>query len=124
MQELAAGIRCGDRTRVGAGVPARDLVGEHQPRISAATGSFRAGAQQPAGGEGFEHLAGRHRPQRPVAAVDGEPHELVGHPHGVVGVLERERGDHLRERIPGGEQRPAAVLLARLGVDELEDVGV
>ena len=39
-------------------------------------------------------------------------------------MLEGKRADDLLGRVPGGEQRPASILLARLGLDELEDVGM
>jgi hypothetical protein len=61
VQELAAGVGCGDGASVGAGMPAGDLVGELQPGVAAACDRFRAG-DTAAGGRG-ESRPGRRRPR-------------------------------------------------------------
>src|SRR5690606_12892798 len=61
-----------------------------------------------------------------AVGLDG-PHELVRHADGVVGVLVLDAGDVLAAEVhvePGVPQRADLVLLARLGLDELLDVGV
>ncbi len=68
------------------------------------------------------------RARRPnVAAVLDRAHELVGDAHRVVGVLVLDAGDVLAAEVhveAGVAQHADLVLLARLGLDELLDVGV
>ena len=68
------------------------------------------------------------RARRPnsLAVLDG-PHELVGDPDRVVGVLVLDGGDVVAAEVhveAGVAQGADLVLLARLGLDELLDVGV
>ena len=65
--------------------------------------------------------------QAELVAVLDRAHELVGDADGVVGVLVLDAGDVLAAEVhvePGVAQRADLVLLARLGLDELLDVGV
>ena len=77
-------------------------------------------------------LVGVHRPRRsrtacvcPLAVVEHRAHELVGHAHRVVRVLEEHRrvgrpGE--RAVVAGVDQRPRLLLFLDLAVDELDDV--
>ena len=84
-------------------------------------------APQLAGVDGLDDLAGRAGPQAELGALLDRAHELVGDPDRVVGVLVLDRGDVLAAEVhveAGVAQRADLVLLARLGLDELLDVGV
>ena len=63
----------------------------------------------------------------PGAVVEHRAHELVGHPHAVVRVLEEDRrvgraGE--RAVVAGVDERPGLLLFLHLAVDELDDVGM
>ena len=69
----------------------------------------------------------RAGPQAELGALLDRAHELVGDAHRVVGVLVLHGGDVLAAEVhveAGVAQRADLVLLARLGLDELLDVGV
>ena len=69
----------------------------------------------------------RAGPQAELGALLDRAHELVGDPDRVVGVLVLHGGDVLAAEVhveAGVAQRADLVLLARLGLDELLDVGV
>src|SRR5665213_4469513 len=63
----------------------------------------------------------------PVAVGFGGKHELIGHTHGVVGVLKLDRLPRLSVHahvVAHLTERPGLLFLSGLAVDELVDVGV
>ena len=124
---LRARVGRGDAPRLGVGVPVVDRVVVLQSGIGALPGSLRDLVEQFAGVHLFDDLAGHPRTQPELAAVQDGLHELVTDPHRVVRVLVLHRGDVLAAQVhveAGVTQRTDLVLLARLGLDELLDVGM
>src|SRR5688500_12034548 len=84
-------------------------------------------AEQRLGVDGLEHPAVHAGTEAELGALLDRAHELVGDADGVVGVLVLDAGDVLAAEVhvvAGVAQRADLVLLARLGLDELLDVGV
>ena len=79
------------------------------------------------GVDGLDDRAVRAGAQAELGALLDRAHELVADPDRVVGVLVLDAGDVLAAEVhveAGVAQRADLVLFARLGVDELLDVGV
>ncbi len=122
-----ARVTGGDPAVVRGGVPAVDRGVELQTRIGALPRRLGDLAPQRACLHGAQHLAGRDGNEVPVGVVDDRLHELVGHPHRVVGVLvlHRERVGPVEAHVEAGVgEHPRLALLDRLRPDELFDVGV
>ena len=126
---LAARIARVDPPRVGAGVPAVDRRVVLHPGIAALPGALRHPAEHVAGLEARPRLrrVGDPAGGPGVVALDGL-HELVGDAHREVGVLEEDRRVGLAVEVgvvaPLLDEHPRLLLLLRLALDELHDVGV
>jgi hypothetical protein len=75
---------------------------------------------------GLGHLAIGDTLGGPLAVIEDGAHEVVGHTHAVIGVLEEHRrvgGAGERAVVAGVDQRPGLPLFLDLAVDELHDVG-
>src|SRR5690606_21909774 len=123
----AAGVARGDAPGLGVGVPVVDRVVVLDAGVGALPRGLRHLPEQVLGPDGLHDLAGQPGAQPELAVGLDGPHELVRHADGVVGVLVLDAGDVLAAEVhvePGVPQRADLVLLARLGLDELLDVGV
>ena len=108
-------------------MPVIDRVVVLQTRIGAFPGSLGDLAEQLPGIHLLDDLARHPGAQSELGAIGHGLHELVTDANRVVGVLVLHRGDVLAAEIhveSGIAQRTDLVLLARLGLDELLDVGV
>ena len=124
---LRARVGRGDPAGLGVGVPVVDRVVVLQARVGALPRGLGDLAEQLAGVDGLDDLAGLAAAQAEVGAVLDRAHELVGDADRVVGVLVLHGGDVGAAEVhveAGVAQRADLVLLARLGLDELLDVGV
>ena len=124
---LRAGIGGIDAAGGFAGVPTVDGGVVLHAGVAALMGGFGNLAEQVAGAKLLSRLAGHDRAGPPGLIFHRRPHELIGHAHGVVGVLEKDRAVGLAVNggiIAQADQRPGFALLARLAADELFDVGV
>ena len=127
MEVFRAGIGGVDASRFGGGVPAVDSGVELQTRIGALPRRLGDLTQQVGRVDGRGHLAGGARRQRPLAALQRGLHELVAHPHRVVGVLVEQRGavDPVEAQIESGfAQHLRLALLAGFAPHELGYVRV
>ncbi len=96
-----------------AALPGR--LGDHLHELARLVGAHRR-----AGGAGGG---------RPVAVGDHGAHELVGHPHRMVGVLVGDRVVGAADDVEAAgeaclDQRPGLALLDLLALDEIDDVGM
>ena len=124
---LRARVGRGDPPGLGVGVPVVDRVVVLQARVGALPRGGGDLAPQVAGVDGLDDLAGLAGAQTEVGALLDRAHELVADAHGVVGVLVLDRRDVVAAEVhvePGVAQDADLVLLARLGLHELLDVGV
>jgi hypothetical protein len=124
---LGARVRPVDAAGVGGRVPVVDRAVELHAGVGALPGRPADLAEQLAGLDRAHHVAGRDLAQAPVAVVDDRPHELVGHPDRVVGVLvlERVAVPAVEVHVEAGLlEHPGLALLERLAPDELLDVRV
>ena len=124
---LRARVGRGDPPGLGVGVPVVDGAVVLQARVGALPRGGGDLAEQLAGVDGLDDLTGAARAQPELGALLDGAHELVRDAHRVVGVLVLHRGDVLAAEVhveAGVAQRADLVLLARLGGDELLDVGV
>ena len=122
---LRARIAGVDAIRLRAGVPLVDGGVELHARVAAHVRALGDQAHQLARLVGLHHRAVAHRLGVPGAVVEHRPHEVVGHAHAVVRVLEEHRrvgraGE--RAVVAGVDQRPRLLLFLDLAVDELDDV--
>ena len=125
------------RTRVGGIDPAR--VRDHIPILDRAV-ELKAGVTADPRGVGdlpphvarfvgVDGAAADDRLRLPFLVVDHRAHEVIGDTHGVVGVLELDgvigAARHVEADVVARvDQRPRLLLLLRLGVDEVHDIGV
>ena len=124
---LAARVGGGDPAGLRVGVPVVDRVVVLDTRVGALPGGGGQLAPQLLGVDGLEHLAVAPGAQAEAGALLDGAHELVTDPDRVVGVLVLDADDVLAAEVhveAGVAQRADLVLLARLGLDELHDVGV
>ena len=128
VQVFRARVGRGDSAGFRAGMPVIDRV----VVLNARVGAFPGGLRPSCGTGPWRRRSRSSSPVRRAAQVelaarlDGL-HELVGDPHRVVGVLVLDAGDVLAAEVhvePGVAQDADLVLFARLGLDELLDVGV
>ena len=116
-----------DPPGLGVGVPVVDRVVVLDARVGALPRGLGDLAEQRLGVDGLDHRAVDAGAQTELGAVLDRAHELVADADRVVGVLVLDAGDVLAAEVhvvPGVAQRADLVLLARLGLDELLDVGV
>ena len=116
-----------DAARLRAGVPVVDCVVVLDSRVGAFPGGLRHLAEQALRVHGLDGLTGHPGCQAEAAAVLDGPHELVGHPDRVVRVLVLDARDVLATEVhvvAGVAEDPDLLLFARLGLDELLDIGV
>ncbi len=124
---LAARVAGTDPAGVRAGVPVIDRVVVLDPRIRAVPRGDRDRMEQRPRPDSLDDPSIEPGPQVEVGVVDHRPHELVRHPDRVVGVLVLHRDDvaaaeiHVEAGIP---QCPDLAFLTRLGLDEVDDVGM
>ena len=88
-------------------------------------GRLRDHPQDILGAKGLRHVARGDETGVPFTAVQHPLHELVGHPHRVVGVLKEHAA--VRRTVQAGvvsglDEGPGLLLLLHLAVDELHDV--
>ena len=124
---LAAGVRRVDPTAVRAGVPGVDRRVELHARIAAEVRGSGDHAHEFAGLEGLRGLARGDVAGLPLGVGLDRPHELVGHAHRVVRVLEENRAvGRAVERtvVARVDQSPGLALLFRLALDEVGHVGM
>ena len=124
---FAARVAAVDAARHRRRVPAVDGGVVLQARVGALPGRVGDLAEQVAGGHGPDDRAVRARRQLPVAPVDHGLHELVGHPHRVVGVLVlgRVAVGTVEVHVEAGVTQDAGLaLLDRLAPDEVLHVRV
>ena len=124
---LRAGIARIDATGLRARVPVVDRRIELHPGIAAHPRALRDHPHQVARLVGVHDLAVPDGLRLPLAIVQHGAHEIVGHAHAVIGVLEEDRPvGHARERtvIAGVDERPRLLLFFDLAADELGDVGM
>ena len=115
------------RAGLRAGVPVVDGGVELHARVAADPRAFGDPLHQVARLVGLHHRAVGHRLRLPLAIVQHRAHEVVGHAHAVVGVLEEHRPvGHAGERavVAGVDERPRLLLFLDLAVDEVDDVGM
>src|SRR5713226_5786322 len=127
MHVLAARIRGVDAAARRARVPRVDGRVELHPGIAARPRCLRDHAHQFARAILFRYFMVLDEMCLPGRVVDHGVHELVGHAHGVVGVLEKDGtigGAIERGVIAGVDQRPRLLLLILLARDEFFDVGM
>ena len=127
MEVLAARVAGVDPAGVGRGVPAVDRRVELQTGIGTLPCGLADLSPQRSSRNGAEHVARGNGPKIPLVVVLHRCHELVGHSNRVVGVLELDRRQVCAAEThvePGVAQHPDLAFLARLGADELVDVGM
>ena len=125
--ELAARVGREDPVRRLAGVPLVDRVVELQPRIGALPGRLGHLHPQLARVEAIDHLARGALGRLPGAVLVDGRHETVLDAHRVVRVLPGDRAVRVAvevSRIAGGDQRLDLLLLARLPLHEVADLGM
>ncbi len=124
---LRARVGRGDAAALGVGVPVVDRAVVLDARVGALPRGLGDLAHELAGVDGLDDRAVLARGQAELATLLDRAHELVGDAHRVVGVLVLHGHDVLAAEVhveAGVAQRADLVLLARLGLDELLDVGV
>ena len=124
---LTARVGRRDPARLRVRVPGVDRVVVLQARVCALPRRLGDLLEQLPRVDLLDDLARQARPQAELAAVLDGLHELVRHADRVVRVLVLDRDDVLAAEIhveAGVTQRADLVLLARLRLDELLDVGV
>ena len=124
---LRAGVRGVDARRVLAGVPAVHGGVELHAGIAALVRGFGDFVHQVARLVTILGLAADHGLGPPVAVLGDGFHELIGHAHGIVGVLEKDRAVGLaieRGIVAGFHQRVGLLLFFRFAPDEALDIGM
>ena len=124
---LRARVGRGDPAGLGVGVPVVDRVVVLDARVGALPRGLGDLAEQLTGVDGLDDPAVVAGLEAERLAVLDRAHELVVDAHRVVGVLVLDGDDVLAAEVhveAGVAQRADLVLLARLGLDELLDVGV
>src|SRR5215831_11996302 len=124
---LGTWVTCRYSSGFRAGVPVVDRVVVLNSWVRAFPGGFGHLPEQALRVHGLEGLAGQPGRQAEGAALLDGPHELVGHPYRVVGVLVLDARDVLATEVhvePGIAQHADLFLFARLGLDELLDIGM
>ena len=116
-----------DRRRVLRSVPAVDRCVVLHARIAADIGGVGNLPHQVARPVGFHDRAVHDRMRLPLAIAEHGLHELVGHANAVIRILEEDRRIRFAihaAAVPVVQQHPRLLLFVRLGVDELDDVGM
>ncbi len=111
----------------GAGVPVVDGAVVLDAGIGAGPGRLGHLAEQVPGVHRLDGLPGQPGRQVELGVPLDRPHELVGDPDRVVGVLVLDARDVLAAQVhvePGVAEDPDLLFLARLGLDEFLHVGV
>ena len=123
-----AGIRGVDACRVLRRVPAVDGGIELHAGIAALPGGLGDFLQQVARLVSVDHAAAEDRTRREIGIALDREHELIGHAHRVVGVLEEDGrigfGVRRGAVVAGLHQRPGLGFFFGLAVDEVDDVGM
>ncbi len=125
---LRARIGGVDAVRVLGGVPAIDGGVVLHAGVAADPGGFGDLVHQLAGFEGLYGVLVLDGFRGELVVVEDSLHELVVHAHGVVGVLEEDRGKSFGVRagavIAGRHQRPGLLFFLHLALDEVFDIRV
>ena len=125
MHVLRARVRRIDASRGRARVPVVDRRVELHARVGALPGRLGQLPHEVAGPDGLQRFLRRHRLELPVPVLEVAPHELVGDPDRIVGVLVLHRVGVLAVQVhvePGVPEHPSFPLLHRLAPDEVADV--